>query len=75
MSTKRKGVPEFEKADLDEPVFVLRAQDVIAPVIIELYALHYTSLPGKTQQKVDSIRECAHAMRVWQQTNGCKVPD
>lgn len=75
MSTKRKGIPEFEKADLDEPVFVLRAQDVIAPVMVELYALHYSSLPGKLQEKVDSVRRVANSMRVWQETNGCKVPD
>ena len=75
MSTKRKGVPEFEKADLDEPVFVLRAHDVIAPVIVELYALHCTTLPGMNKNKVDSIRKAAQEMRVWQSVNGCKVPD
>ena len=75
MSTKRKGIPEFEKAGLDEPIFILRAQDVMAPVIVELYALHCTTLPGMTRAKIDGVREAAKEMRVWQQINGCKVPD
>ncbi len=74
MSTKREGVPEFEKADLDEPLFVLRAQDLAAPVIVELYALHATTLHVGSK-KVDSVRKCAADMRAWQALHGCKVPD
>ena len=74
MSTKRQGVPEFEKADLDEPIFVLRAQDVSAPVLVELYALHATTL-HVDHRKVDAVRRCAVEMRKWQALHGAKLPD
>ncbi len=76
MSTKRQGVPEFDKADLDEPVFLIRAQDIAAPVIVELYALHLTTLHA-TQAKVDSARKVAREMRAWQQAHSTdvKLPD
>ncbi len=74
MSTKRLGVPEYDKADLDEPLFVLRAQDQIAPIIVGLYALHLTTMPVD-KRKVDSARKVAANMRAWQALHGCKVPD
>jgi hypothetical protein len=74
VSTKREGVPEYEKADLDEPLFVLRAQDVIAPIIVELYALHCAGR-RVNQAKVESVRKAARAMRVWQESHPTKVPD
>jgi hypothetical protein len=75
MSTKRQGVPEFDKAELDEPVFVLRAQDIAAPVLVELYALHLTTLQGVPREKVESARQVARAMRLWQETHDTKLPD
>jgi hypothetical protein len=79
MSTKREGIPEYEKADLDEPLFVLRAQDVIAPIIVELYAVHLAGRRGQggqvNQAKVESVRKAARAMRVWQESHPTKVPD
>lgn len=74
MSTKREGVPEFEKADLDEPVFVLRAQDQLAPEVVQLYALHATMV-GVKSAKVESVRACAERMRKWQALHGSKRPD
>lgn len=73
--TKRTGVPAYDKADLDEPIFVLRAQDVTAPQIVELYALHLTTLKGVPKEKVDGARKVAREMRVWQQTHEPKLPD
>jgi hypothetical protein len=76
ISTKRTGVPAYDKADPDEPIFVLRAQDVIAPVIVELYALHLTTLrEGVSKAKVTSARVVAAAMRAWQAKHETKVPD
>ena len=75
MGTKREGIPEWDKADLDEPVFVIRAQDIAAPVIVELYALHLTTLHGVRPEKVESARKVAREMRRWQQTHDVKLPD
>jgi hypothetical protein len=76
ISTKRSGVPAYDKADPDEPIFCLRAQDVIAPVIVELYALHLTTLRAAVpKDKVTSARKVAAAMRAWQATHETKVPD
>lgn len=76
MATRREGVPEFEKADLDEPIFVIRAQDVLAPVIVQLYALHAT-VKHVDKAKVASVRRCAQEMRNWQalHPDKVKVPD
>jgi len=74
VSTKRVGVPEFEKADLDEPLFVLRAQDDLAPEVVQLWALNAT-MRGATKDKVEAARECARAMREWQRLHGSKIPD
>ena len=35
MSRKRDGVPCYDKAEPDEPIFVLRSQDLIAPDVVE----------------------------------------
>jgi hypothetical protein len=74
MSTKREGVPEYDKAEMDEPVFVLRAQDQLAPEIVGLYAL--SAIRARVDpEKVRSVRRCEDAMRKWQAVHGCKVPD
>lgn len=74
MSSKREGVPEFEKADLDEPLFVLRAQDKIAPQCVRLYALMCT-MQHVGPEKVASVRKCADQMDAWQKLHQPKVPD
>ena len=74
MSTKREGVPEYEKADLDEEIFVLRAQDSLAPVVVQLWSLQ-ASMHGVSQDKIEKARACAKRMRSWQELYGCKVPD
>lgn len=74
MATKREGVPEFEKADLDEPLFVLRAQDKLAPLVVDLYALS-ASREHVLPEKVASTHRCAAEMRRWQELHGAKLPD
>ena len=74
MSTKRAGIPEFDKADLDEPIFVLRAQDALAPQTLNLYALQAT-FKGVSKEKIQSVRDVAEAMRAWQQIHPPKLPD
>ncbi len=74
MSTKREGVSEYEKADLDEELFVLRAQDSLAPEVVQLWALN-AGMHGVPQHKVEAARTCAERMRSWQKLHGSKMPD
>lgn len=54
----------YEKADPDEPLFVLLARDPLAPVLVELWATLRAQLAGNPS-KVDEARACADAMRRW----------
>jgi len=74
VSTKRNGVPEYEKADLDEPLFVLRAQDRLAPQVVRLYALVCTT-HRVGPEKVESVRGVADQMDAWQKLHPPKLPD
>lgn len=58
----------------DEPVFILRAQDKFAPVLVQMWA----ELAGAAGAPTEKIQEAARSylrMREWQMKNGCKVPD
>ena len=68
MITKKDGIAFLEKVEEDEPVFILRAKDKIAPVIVGLYALQLT-VHRINVHKVDEVREIAQAMREWQEAN------
>ncbi len=57
-----------------EPVFVLRAQDQLAPVVIKIWALLAESL-GTPQEKVSEARLIAEDMEIWQLNNIRKIPD
>lgn len=63
----------YEKAKATgEPVFVLRAQDTFAPLLVEVWA----SMVGVfNANKADQAEKIASNMRTWQKMNGCKVPD
>lgn len=73
-----QGLGSLGKAADDEPVFILRAQDVFAPALIEAWANHLiphrANNPG-TRQKITDARALAESMRAWQDTHGKKVPD
>lgn len=64
----------------DEPIFVLRAQDKLAPLIVELWA-NLAYLHGLPMAKVEEAQALAHLMRRWSQTEqlkgrpGSKFPD
>ena len=54
----------YEKVDDDEPIFVLRGQDVLAPMAVEAWA----ELAAKLQvnpQKILEAYQCAESMRQW----------
>ena len=70
------------KAALDEPVFILRGQDVLAPNLIRLWAqqlIERADLPergvdDKYTHKAAEALEIADAMDEWQQYHS-KLPD
>lgn len=74
MATKNTGVPCYDKAGGDEPIFVLRAQDKLAPEIV----LQWADQAARSGASPDKIREAiklADEMIEWQGKNNCKIPD
>ena len=62
------------KIGQDEPVFLLRAKDSIAPAMVENWASALQA-SGGNYKMVSMALEHAHKMREWQKENGCKIPD
>jgi hypothetical protein len=61
---------------LDEPVFILRAQDILAPRVVVRWA-HLAEQAGSPQDKVQGDLILAKQMADWQANNQqrVKVPD
>ena len=64
----------FQKAADDEPIFVLRAKDVLAPQVVEQWA-DAAERHGTPEAKVAEARALAVQMRVWQISHVAKIPD
>ena len=58
----------------DEPVFLLRGQDKVAPAIVENWAETVSKLGGSQKIVTAAFRQ-ASRMRAWQMQHGGKVPD
>jgi len=58
----------------DEPVFLLRGQDIVAPFVVEEWALIAHSR-GADDDIVQHAYEHARLMRQWQAEHGGKIPD
>ena len=58
----------------DEPVFLLRGQDALAPSLLLDWASRMRSLGGDPTM-ADMVRAHANSMIRWQNENGVKVPD
>lgn len=58
----------------DEPVFILRGQDRLAPELLLLWA-HRHELIGGHKDLANAVRLHAHRMLEWQQEHGFKVAD
>ena len=58
----------------DEPVFLLRGQDIVAPQIVEMWALAAKKV-GANDIIYSHAMEHAQLMRYWQSQHGSKVPD
>lgn len=55
----------LNKAAADEPVFVLRAKDPIAPALIEDWAKHAEMMGIHEPAKIAEARALAQSMREW----------
>lgn len=58
----------------DEPVFLLRAKDQLAPEALYRWATRLEEAGGQPLM-VKIAREHAEHMEAWQKVNGCKLPD
>lgn len=58
----------------NEPVFLLRGQDALAPSVLLDWASRLRSLGGDPDM-VDLVRVQAVRMIQWQNENGVKIPD
>lgn len=58
----------------DEPVFLLRGQDALAPATLHEYADLVENENGDPYM-VKKVREHAELMATWQHHNKCKMPD
>ena len=58
----------YAKAADDEPLFVLRAKDPLAPQLVEAWA-DRAELEGVELAKIQEARVCADDMREWASVN------
>lgn len=58
----------------DEPVFLLRAQDVTAPAVVEYWVMKARDA-GALKNITEAAKNQAEAMREWQREHGIKIPD
>lgn len=68
------GEGPLAKAAPNEPIFILRAQDRLAPSVVESWADLAAAL-GAPFEKVREARELAESMKRWQRRHGAKTPD
>jgi hypothetical protein len=59
---------------VDEPVFLLRGQDVAAPRAIRAW-MTYARHGGASDNILDAAERQIHEMERWQREHHCKVPD
>ena len=58
----------------DEPVFLLRAKDSLAPGILMKWATELINRGGD-KEMAKMVADHAVKMVEWQEKNGCKLPD
>jgi len=62
------------KIGQDEPVFLLRAKDELAPICLILWAEELIRRGGD-KKMANMVAEHAAKMIDWQEKNGCRLPD
>ena len=74
-----KSIPITELSEpndtSDEPVFVLRAQDRIAPATVMAWAAQLDAITGGPSPKSNGARAIAKRMEAWQLEHTAKTPD
>lgn len=75
MSTKRTDRCLLNAGE-DEPIFVLRSTDTLAPRVIEMWS-DLAAFCGTPMDKVNEARQLANRMREWQveHLDAVHVPD
>lgn len=63
-----------KKIPKNEPVLLIRGQDIMAPMVLEFYATQAEAI-GVDAKLVQLVRGQAEAMRDWQQRVKVKKPD
>lgn len=58
----------------DEPVFLIRGQDVVAPGVLRYWA-DCAEAEGAEKEIIDAVRKHAELMEDWQDQVRSKVPD
>lgn len=59
----------YEKAEPDEPMFVLIARDTLAPDLVRAWAFKHRTVHGRTD-KYEEAMECAYQMEEWNKRHG-----
>lgn len=74
MGTKNTGIPCYDNAAPDEPLFVLRARDPLTPRIIREWA-RAALQAGHRKEKIEQAFAYATEIEAWQLACGVKTPD
>lgn len=64
----------YNKAAPGEPIFTLRAQDKLAPIVVRIWA-SLAEAHGSPGMKIAEGHLAAAEMLAWQAEHGCKIPD
>jgi hypothetical protein len=88
MGTKKEELASttgcLAKAARDEPIFVLRAQDKLAPMVVQYWiqlveaerrATGASTMELIEDPKLQAAHNLSKQMEEWQREHGCKVPD
>lgn len=73
--TRKTNNEVLKKVAKDEPVFTLRAQDRLAPMLVLLWADLCATQHGKKSMKALEAYATAFEMLAWQRANRSKFPD
>ena len=72
-----EGIKYLQGLPTDEPVFVLRAKDILAPGCVQSWAAIclLATNSESTRHKGAKAMTLADEMRDWQRRNSSKIPD
>lgn len=58
----------------DEPVFLIRGQDIVGPMVVQVWA-RLAKNAGATPDIIEAAQRQSQAMQEWQEAHGSKIPD